>query len=103
MRWFLRRLCFYLLAIWVAITLNFLLPRLMQGSPIGGLLQRLTPSQIQSNPGIIQTYMVMLGGGHGSMFHPSLVYLGNVSRFNFGISTSNYPPPVSEVIGRTLP
>jgi peptide/nickel transport system permease protein len=103
MRWFLRRLCFYGLAIWVAITLNFLLPRLMPGSPIGGLLQRLTPSQIQSNPGIIQTYMVMLGGGHGSMFHQYITYLGNVSHFNFGISTSNYPTPVSEVIGRTLP
>ncbi len=103
MRWFLRRLCFYGLAIWVAITLNFLLPRLMPGSPIGGLLQRLTPSQIQSNPGIIETYKIMLGGGGGSMFHQYLTYLGNVSRFNFGISTSNYPTPVSEVIGRTLP
>ena len=47
MRWFLRRLTFYVFALWVAITLNFLLPRLMPGSPIGGILQRLSPSQIQ--------------------------------------------------------
>ena len=33
MRWFLRRLVFYVFAIWVALTLNFLLPRLMPGEP----------------------------------------------------------------------
>ena len=48
MRWFLRRLVFYVFAVWVALTLNFLLPRLMPGSPIGGILQRLSPAQIQS-------------------------------------------------------
>jgi peptide/nickel transport system permease protein len=31
MRWFARRLCFYVFAIWVALTINFLLPRLMPG------------------------------------------------------------------------
>ena len=36
MRFFLRRLTFYVFAVWVALTLNFLLPRLMPGSPIGG-------------------------------------------------------------------
>ena len=33
MRWLLRRLVFYAFAIWVALTLNFLLPRLMPGDP----------------------------------------------------------------------
>jgi len=103
MRWFLRRLCFYVLALWVAVTLNFALPRLMPGSPIGGILQRLTPSQIQGNPGIIQTYEAMLGGGHESLPRAYVTYLHNVSHLDFGISTSNYPTRVSEVIGRTLP
>ena len=63
MRFFLRRLAFYAFAVWVALTLNFLLPRLMPGDPIGGVLQRLSPAQIQSNPGIIKTYQALLGGG----------------------------------------
>ena len=63
MRWFLRRLVFYSFAVWVALTLNFLLPRLMPGDPIGGVLQRLSPAQIAANPGIIQTYQALLGGG----------------------------------------
>jgi peptide/nickel transport system permease protein len=103
MRWFARRLVFYVFAIWVALTINFLLPRLMPGDPIAGVLQHLSPSQIQANPGIIHTYQVLLGGGHNSIWHDYVTYLGRIVHFNFGISTSNYPAPVSEVIGRTLP
>ena len=103
MRWLIRRSCFYLFALWVAITLNFLLPRLMPGDPAGGMLARLNPSQIQSNPGIIETYRRMLGGGHESLIHAYFSYLGQIARLDFGISTSNYPTNVSEVIARTLP
>src|ERR671925_619254 len=103
MRWFVRRLSFYVFAIWVAITLNFLLPRLMPGDPLGGLLQRLTPAQIQSNPGIVDTFRTLLGGGKESFWAAYPKYLGHVATFDFGISTSNYPTHVSEVIGRTLP
>jgi peptide/nickel transport system permease protein len=103
MRWFLRRLAFYVFAIWVALTLTFLLPRLMPGSPIGGLLQHLSPAQIQANPGIIETYQKLLGGGNESLPLAYWHYLGHVVHLQFGISTSNYPTKVSEVIGRTLP
>jgi peptide/nickel transport system permease protein len=103
MRWFLRRLVFYAFAVWVALTLNFLLPRLMPGDPIGGVLQRLSPSQLAANPGIVQTYQALLGGGKGTIWHDYIVYLHRLSHLNFGISTSNYPAPVSDVIGRTLP
>jgi peptide/nickel transport system permease protein len=103
MRWFLRRLVFYVFAVWVALTLNFLLPRLMPGDPIGGVLQRLSPAQIAANPGIVQTYQALLGGGKGTIWHDYVIYLHRLVHLNFGISTSNYPAPVSEVIGRTLP
>ena len=96
MRWFLRRFVFYVFAIWVALTLNFLLPRLMPGDPIGGVLQRLSPAQIQANPGIVQTYEALLGGGKGSIWHDYVVYLHRLEHLNFGISTSNYPAPVSD-------
>ncbi len=103
MRWLIRRIVFYSFAVWVALTLNFLLPRLMPGSPIGGVLQHLSSAQLQSNPGIIKTYQALLGGGNSSIWHDYVVYLQRLAHLNFGISTSNYPAPVSEVIGRTLP
>src|ERR671932_699002 len=103
MPWFSPRLAFYVFAVWGALAINFLLPRLMPGSPLGGLLQHLTPSQLSANPGIVQTYEALLGGGHHSIWADYVTYLHRISHFNFGISTSNYPTPVSEVVGRTLP
>jgi peptide/nickel transport system permease protein len=103
MRWFARRLVFYAFALWLALTINFLLPRLMPGSPLAGLLQHLTPSQLGDNPGLMKTYEALLGGGHHSIWHDYVTYLGRIVHFDFGISTSNYPTPVSEVVGRTLP
>jgi peptide/nickel transport system permease protein len=103
MRWFLRRLAFYAFALWVAATLNFLLPRLMPGDPLGGILQRLSPAQIQGNPGIVETYRTLLGGGKESFWTAYPKYLKDVATLDFGVSTSNYPARVSDVIGRTLP
>src|SRR5512133_3348716 len=103
MRWFARRLAFYVFALWVALTINFLLPRLMPGDPLGGILQHLSPSQIQANPGIVQTYQTLLGGGNHSIWQDYVTYLHRVIHFNLGISTSHYPAPVSDVVGRTLP
>ena len=53
MRWFARRLVFYIFAIWVALTITFLLPRLMPGNPIGGVLQHSRRAQLPANPGIV--------------------------------------------------
>jgi peptide/nickel transport system permease protein len=103
MRWFARRLAFYAFATWVALTINFLLPRLMPGSPIAGLLEHLSPAQLAANPGIVQTYEALLGGSHHSIWQDYVTYLNRIGHFNFGLSTSNYPTPVSEVVGRTLP
>jgi peptide/nickel transport system permease protein len=103
MRWFARRLAFYVFAIWVALTINFLLPRLMPGDPVAGLLQHLSSSQLSANPGIVQEYETLLGGSHNSIWHDYVTYLQRIAHFDFGISTSNYPTHVSEVVGRTLP
>ena len=40
MRFILRRLGFYFVALWVALTLNFFLPRLMPGDPAAALFAR---------------------------------------------------------------
>ncbi|HEY2220115.1 MAG TPA: ABC transporter permease [Gaiellaceae bacterium] len=103
MRWLARRLAFYAFALWAALTINFLLPRLMPGDPIAGLLAHLNPSQLAANPGLIQTYQALLGGGHHSIWQDYVTYLHRIIHFDFGLSTSNYPTPVSEVLGRTLP
>jgi peptide/nickel transport system permease protein len=103
MRWFARRLVFYVFALWVALTLNFLLPRLMPGSPIDGILQHLSPNQLQANPGIVETYKALVGGSDNSIWQDYVTYLSRIVHLDFGVSTSHYPTPVSEVVGQTLP
>ena len=61
MRFILRRLGFYAVALWGAITLNYLLPRLMPGEPIDGLLSRLSPAQLASNPNAVENLRASLG------------------------------------------
>ena len=51
----------------------------------------------------MNTYEALLGGGDHSIWQDYITYLGRIAHFDFGISTSNYPTPVSEVVGRTLP
>jgi peptide/nickel transport system permease protein len=70
---------------------------------VAGLLQHLSSSQLSANPGIVQEYETLLGGSHNSIWHDYVTYLQRIAHFDFGISTSNYPTHVSEVVGRTLP
>jgi peptide/nickel transport system permease protein len=103
MRFILRRLGFYAIALWGAITLNYLLPRLMPGSPIDGLMARMSPAQLASNPNAVQNLRDSLGFQTEPLLEGYFTYLGQLARGDLGISTSNFPSPVTEVIGRVLP
>lgn len=103
MRFILRRLGFYAIALWGAITLNYLLPRLVPGSPIDGLLARLSPAQLAANPNAVDNLRESLGFQKEPLLQGYVTYLGQLARGDLGISTSNFPSPVTEVVGRTLP
>jgi peptide/nickel transport system permease protein len=103
MRFLLRRLGFYAIALWGAITLNFLLPRLAPGSPLDGLMARLSPSQLAANPHMVDNLRAYLGVQKQPLLPAYWGYLKQLFTGNFGISTSNFPTPVSDVVGRTLP
>ena len=103
MRFLLRRLGFYAIALWGAITLNYLLPRLMPGEPIDGLLARLSPAQLAANPNAIQNLRDALGFQKEPLLRGYVTYLGQLLHGDLGISTSNFPTPVTEVVARTLP
>ena len=103
MRFLLRRLGFYAIALWGALTLNYLLPRLVPGDPIDGLYARLSPAQLAANPNAVENLRDALGFQEEPLLRGYFTYLGQIFRGDFGISTSNFPTPVSEVIARTLP
>jgi peptide/nickel transport system permease protein len=101
MRFLARRLLFYLLAFFAAITLNFLLPRLMPGSPLDGLILRYGDA-IRSNPDVLKQLEASLGSSDDPIWSAYPQYLWNTFTGNLGVSTSNQVP-VTEVIRNTLP
>ncbi|WP_427891770.1 ABC transporter permease [Kribbella sp. GL6] len=96
-RYFLRRLRFYLIAAWVAITLNFLIPRLMPGNPGGAIIENLRRTQ-QVSPDQARAIERLFGGSDEPLWRQYVGYLDQLAHGNFGISTAFYPTPVSEVI-----
>jgi peptide/nickel transport system permease protein len=100
-RFILRRLMFYGLAFWAALTINFALPRLMPGSPLDGLLLRYQ-DVIRANPAILQQLKVQFGSADEPFWQAYPHYIGDIFTGNFGFSTAQ-AVPVSEIVGRTLP
>ncbi len=100
MRFIARRLAFYVAAVWAAVTVNFLIPRVMPGNAVDAILgkfQNLTPA-------VVKALEIQFGVGHkGSLVSQYFQYWNNVLHFNLGISTSQYPTHVSTIIGQTLP
>jgi len=95
-----RRVVFYLVAAWVALTINFFIPRAMPGNAVQAVMSKfpnLTPSAYRA-------LEAMLGVGHpGSILHQYWAYLVDISHFNFGVDVSQYPASVSSLLVQTIP
>ena len=100
MPFILRRLAFYVVAAWVAITANFFIPRAMPGNPA----QSIAAKYPTLTPDAIKQLELMLGGGQqGSLWSQYVTYLGHVFTFNFGTDVAEFPTPVSTLLGQTIP
>jgi peptide/nickel transport system permease protein len=95
----LRRFGFYLLAAWVAMTLNFFLPRLMPGDPATALFARFRG---RLGPEALEALRETFGLTDAPLLSQYFTYLGHVLRGDFGISVAYFPAPVSQVIGTGL-
>jgi peptide/nickel transport system permease protein len=100
MRFLLRRISFYIITAWAAVTLNFLIPRLMPGNPAAILLSRF---QGRLSPNALRSLTTLFGlNSHASLGAQYLQYWGELLRSNLGISFSYFPEPVSTVIGTSM-
>ena len=97
MRYVARKLGFYLLAAWLAITLNFFLPRLIPGNPVQLLMARLSQAG-PVQPGEAQTLTRLMGLGGGNIFSQYWAYLDQLAHLNFGLSITYFPVPVITVV-----
>ena len=100
MRYLLRRLGFFVLTLWAALTINFLIPRLMPGSPATAILVRFHGHLSQSALRAIEASLGI--DEHQSLVSQYFQYLGNTFRFNFGISVQTLEP-VAQRVGEAIP
>ncbi|PYE50568.1 ABC transporter permease [Deinococcus yavapaiensis] len=101
MPYLLRKLGLLVFTLWVAVTLNFILPRLVPGDPIGAMLAKyqgkLDPQAVAA---LTQAYGL---DQKDSVFAQYLTYLGDMLRGDFGRSIGQFPTPVSEIIAQAAP
>jgi peptide/nickel transport system permease protein len=101
MSFIVRRLVFYVVTAWVALTINFFIPRLMPGNAVESIMAKF-PGTLQ--PSAYRALEALLGVGHpGSIWHQYWSYLANISHLDFGTSVAEYPAQVSTLLAETLP
>lgn len=100
MAFIVRRLAFYVVAAWVALTVNFFIPRLVPGNAAEAVLAKIPNLQ----PSAYKALQAMLGVGHaGPLLNQYGNYLNDVVHLNFGTDVSQYPASVSSLLGETIP
>lgn len=97
-----RRLAFFALALWVSVTINFLIPRLMPGDPAATVFARRS-AQLGHDPSQVEVIRRALGLSEDPLLVQYVQYLGDLVTGNLGVSFTYFPVPVSTVIGQALP
>jgi len=102
MRYFIRRFMFFLLTLWAAVTLNFIIPRLQPGDPAESIVRQMVGQNASIDPAQLAAVRSMLGAPTGSLWQQYLDYLNNLIHFNFGLSYSYFPYSVMHMIGEAM-
>lgn len=96
-----RRVGFYLVTAWLAITINFFIPRLMPGNPVELVFDRVKHA---ASPAAINSFTVAFGlNNHQNLFAQYISYLDQLAHGNLGVSITYFPASVTSVIRGALP
>lgn len=97
----LRRLQFFVVTLWAAVTLNFILPRMMPGNPAEAMMSRYKG---HLNPSALKALEVAFGlRTNESIVQQYFDYLNDIIHFRFGLSVSYFPDTVTHVMFTALP
>ncbi len=101
MSYALRRLGFFVVTLWVALTINFALPRLMPGNPAIAMMARFRG---RVNGNVLKALEIAFGvNTKQGLISQYFSHLGNTLTGHFGISLTFYPDSVSHVVFSALP
>lgn len=104
-RYIAQKTVWYVVALVAAVSLNFLLPRLVPGNPVDVIVSNLsrggsvTSEQQQQ---IYESYVQEFGLDQ-SLWQQFLTYVGKVFTGDLGTSFAYYPASVNDLVGQALP
>ena len=106
LRYLIPRVIQYLTIIFVGVTVTFIIPRLSPTDPVEAQISMMTAMGSSLDPQSIEamrTALTELYGLSGSPVEQYFAFWGRLLRGDLGPSLSNFPTPVSEMIGQALP
>ncbi|MFC5452739.1 ABC transporter permease [Paenibacillus aestuarii] len=103
-KYFFKKFFWYFLTLIIAVGLNFLLPRLIQGNPVTTIATQVTQGMTDSDSikKVYETFMKEFGVDKplGTQF---VIYVKNLLTGNLGTSFGLYPKKVTDILASAIP
>jgi peptide/nickel transport system permease protein len=98
-RYFLKKSAWYLITLFVAVLLNFFLPRLIPGNPVATIASR-AMGNVTDQSAIQKIYdeYTALFGMDKPMWQQFFIYIASLFKGNLGMSFYQYPRTVTDII-----
>jgi len=95
-----KKLMIYIITFILAVTINFIIPRMMPGDPIQSLLSRF--SGMEGGRQILEEQLTLLFNLDQPLWQQYLNFWKSVFTLDFGISIIQFPTPVIDIIKRAI-
>ncbi len=90
----LSKLAWFLVAFFIALIFNFLLPRLIPGNPVDTMVARMASGGNMGGQALQQIYQAYINqfGLNKPLYVQFFIYIGNLLHGDMGVSFSQSPP-----------
>lgn len=100
MRYVINRLIFFVVSLWAAVTINFVLPRMMPGDPADAMFAKFSNTL---SPQALDALKLQFGFSNQPLIVQYFTYLKGLVTGNWGLSFTYFPTPTTTVIEHSLP
>lgn len=103
-KYFMKKSLWYLLTLFIALALNFFLPRLIDGNPVSMIASQMTEGMTDSDSikRVYDTFAEEFGIDK-PLWQQFAIYLKNLATGDLGTSFGLYPKPVTDILASAVP
>jgi len=104
-RYFTKKIIWLLITLIAATILNFALPRMMPNDPVAAITSRVVGQGIVDTAAIREMYehYERAFGLDKPVIEQFFIFVGNIFKGDFGLSFSEYPRPVADILSFAIP